>query len=212
MSEYFPFFCSLNGQDVFIIGGNDKALEKIRIFLPFKAKITVIADKTAEIPTYGPISVIPAKTTDIAHLILQTRPKAVILADETLADTKALYDLCVKNRIELNTADRPEWCTFIFPSMICRDKLTVAVSTGGASPAAAVRIRKDVEERLPSEIDAILDWLEALRPAIKGRSDLDKPTIRTVYHELVRTAFEQNRPLDAEETERTIQNLQQKSR
>ena len=66
-----------------------------------------------------------------------------------------------------NVADDPELCSFILPAIVRRDPIVVGVSTGGASPALAQRIRADVAELIGPEHAALAERLAALRPWAK---------------------------------------------
>ena len=66
-----------------------------------------------------------------------------------------------------NVADDPELCSFILPAIVRRDPILVGVSTGGASPALAQRIRADVAELIGPEHAALAERLAALRPWAK---------------------------------------------
>jgi siroheme synthase-like protein len=67
-----------------------------------------------------------------------------------------------------NVADDPELCSFILPAIVRRDPIVVGVSTGGASPALAQRIRSDVAELIGPEHAELARQLEALRPWAKS--------------------------------------------
>ena len=66
-----------------------------------------------------------------------------------------------------NVADDPELCSFILPALVRRDPIVVGVSTGGASPALAQRIRSDIAELVGPEHAALARRLAALRPWAK---------------------------------------------
>jgi uroporphyrin-III C-methyltransferase/precorrin-2 dehydrogenase/sirohydrochlorin ferrochelatase len=66
-----------------------------------------------------------------------------------------------------NVADDPELCSFILPAVVHRDPIVVGVSTGGASPALAQRIRDDVAATIGPEHARLARRLESLRPWAK---------------------------------------------
>ena len=69
-----------------------------------------------------------------------------------------------ERRVFCNVADVPELCSFILPALHRRGPITVAVSTGGASPALAQHLRDDFASRIGPEHEALARELHALRP------------------------------------------------
>jgi len=70
-----------------------------------------------------------------------------------------------------NAADQPVDCEFILPAVARRGRVTIAVSTDGASPALARELRNVIDELLTDDIAALADELAAERAAIKARGD-----------------------------------------
>jgi siroheme synthase-like protein len=68
-----------------------------------------------------------------------------------------------------NVADVPDLCNFILPAVHREGPIAVAVSTGGASPALAKRIRDDVAAIVSSEHAELALRLQAMRPDVKER-------------------------------------------
>ena len=68
-----------------------------------------------------------------------------------------------------NVADVPELCNFILPAVHREGPIAVAVSTGGASPALAKRLRSQIAELVGPEHAALAEELRALRPEVKER-------------------------------------------
>lgn len=76
---------------------------------------------------------------------------------------------CRRRGVLCNVVDAPELCDFHVPSMLERGSLTVAVSTGGASPALAKRLRRDLESFLPEVYGAYTAFLDAARREAQAR-------------------------------------------
>lgn len=173
----------LKGENVIIVGSYEKGRDKAEKLRVFGADVTFVDT--------------PVTDTDV---IVGKYPAAVVVADASLVDVEHLFAECKRSHIPMNTVDIPEACSFIFPSMTVTEHLTVAVSTDGACPAAAVKIRKTAESTIPSEIDDILEWLQPVRGELKN-TDMSLATRKRVVQKLTDASFLLNRPLTREETE-----------
>ncbi|MGB9616525.1 MAG: precorrin-2 dehydrogenase/sirohydrochlorin ferrochelatase family protein, partial [Desulfomonilaceae bacterium] len=78
----------------------------------------------------------------------------------------AIYRAAADRRIPCNIADVPDLCTFIVPAVITQGDLMIAVSTGGASPALAKRIREDLQKRFGPEYAQMTKLMGELRKEI----------------------------------------------
>lgn len=68
----------------------------------------------------------------------------------------------------VNLSDAPQLSTFVVPSTVSQGPLTVAFSTGGASPAMAKRIRTEMEEHFGPQYGLFLQLMERIRPLVLG--------------------------------------------
>lgn len=193
--SYFPFFVDLAGEPGLVIGGGQVARRKVEKLMPFGPKLTVVA------PEFCPEL---AERTDVTLLRRPARAEDVEAAHFVIAaavpDVNArAAAICRKKRIPVNVVDDPEQCTFLFPSLVQRGKLTVGISTSGASPTAAIYLKEKVESHLPDNFDLLLDWLESLRPELKAAIPDEKQRAR-VFSRLFHVAMAFGRPLTEEET------------
>jgi uroporphyrin-III C-methyltransferase/precorrin-2 dehydrogenase/sirohydrochlorin ferrochelatase len=77
--------------------------------------------------------------------------------------------LSESRNIPVNVVDDREASRFIVPAIIDRDPVLVAISTGGASPVLARRLRERLEALIPQRIGPLAAWLEALRAKIRRK-------------------------------------------
>ncbi len=91
----------------------------------------------------------------------------VALEDEREAETAALR--LKRLGLLVNVADRPDLCDFTLPSVLDRDPVLVAVSTGGASAGLAKHLRLRLEALLPQSLGGLARALEAARERIRAR-------------------------------------------
>jgi precorrin-2 dehydrogenase/sirohydrochlorin ferrochelatase len=92
-----------------------------------------------------------------------------IAATDDPAVNRAVFAGALRRRIPCNVVDRPQLCTFIAPSILRRGDLAIAISTGGASPALARRLRQKLQRRIGSEYAAFLRLLGRARLKLKRR-------------------------------------------
>jgi len=87
----------------------------------------------------------------------------------------------------VNAVDMPELCNFYVPSVLKRGELTVAVSTSGACPALARKIRRDIEHSFPENYSRLVSMLRAYREkvlaGVPGEAERKKLIEDAVYSE-----------------------------
>ena len=161
--KYYPIFLDLKARNVTVIGGGEVALRKVHDLIEAGAFVTVVA------PQFHPEILRMSEERDNPIIIRRDYypgdlEGAVLAFSATdSADINATVHREASERgIFINAVDDPEHCSFIIPSSFTRGDLTVAVSTGGASPAMAAKVRRVLERSLP---DTIGETLEALKEA-----------------------------------------------
>jgi len=167
---YFPMFMDMNGLKVLVVGGGYIATEKLEKLVDFTKNITVI---TLRIEDEAQVII------DSHGLRLHQRAyeigdikgfDIVIIATDTVDLHKAIYEESRGQRILVNSVDNTKYCDFIFPSYVKKDDLTIAFSTGGASPAFAKYIRRHFEKIIPDSVGEFLAKMKGLRSTMpKGK-------------------------------------------
>jgi len=167
---YFPMFMDMTNLNVLVVGGGAIATEKLEKLVDFTTKITVIALRVEDEAQ---------AIVDRHHLPLHKRAykcgdiksfDIVIVATDTVHLHKEIYEESRGSRVLVNSVDNTEYCDFIFPSYVKKDALTIAFSTGGASPAFAKQIRQHFEKMIPESVGDFLQKMKALRTTMpKGK-------------------------------------------
>jgi siroheme synthase-like protein len=93
----------------------------------------------------------------------------VIAATSDRAVNEAVHRDAEARAMLCNVADVPELCNFILPAVHREGPIAVAVSTGGASPALAKRLRSQIAELVRPEHAELAEELRSLRPEVKER-------------------------------------------
>lgn len=79
-----------------------------------------------------------------------------------------IFELAEQRNILCNAADDPDWCRFSFGSIVERGDLRIAISTNGAAPALAVRLREKLEKEIGAEYGLFTEMLGELRAEISA--------------------------------------------
>lgn len=158
---YFPFYYDITGRTFLVIGGGKIAAEKVSRLKQFTDAIIVVAPET--------------EISGVKVLRRAFREEDLSLGDFVVAATgirevdRAVASECRRRGIPVNAVDDQASCDYIFPSIIKRGDLTVAISTSGKSPAYAMQLRREIEQILPPEIEEILARMGRLRGEVAKR-------------------------------------------
>jgi precorrin-2 dehydrogenase / sirohydrochlorin ferrochelatase len=140
----YPIVLDLAGVPVLVVGGGRVALRKIEGLLAAHADVTAVATHVVDGIHALPIHVVTrsweTRDLDTARL--------VVTATDDPAINAAVSAEARRRGIWVNSADDPANCTFTLPAVARDGTVTVAVSTGGASPALASHLRGEIEQWL----------------------------------------------------------------
>jgi len=168
--SFFPMYMDMQNLKVLVVGGGYIATEKLEKLVDFTKEITVI---TSEVSPEADQIIKDHCLTLYQRVYKQGDIKGfdiVIVATDTVELHKAIYEESRGSRILVNSVDNTDYCDFIFPSYVKKDNLTIAFSTGGASPAFAKYIRRHFEKSIPEGVGEFLKKMKALRSTMpKGK-------------------------------------------
>ena len=185
--SYFPMFMDMNDLKVLVVGGGAIATEKLEKLIDFTNEITVITRELSP----DARQLINEHSLTLCQRSYEEgdiqRFDIVIVATDTVELHKAIYEESRPYRILVNSVDNTDYCDFIFPSYVQKGELTIAFSTGGASPAFAKRIREHFERIIPESVGAFLAKMKGLRSTMpKGKERM------AYFDKLVADYFEKN--------------------
>lgn len=170
---YFPFYCDIEKKKWLLVGGGKVAAGKFSRLIAFTREITVIAPEISDEIKNAACSETSFLERDGVRLFERDFRTAdlddadiVVAATDDKALNAQIASLCRERRIPVNAVDDPENCDFIFPAIIKKGRLTVSVSTNGASPVYAAMLKKQINDSLPEDIDLILEKMAALRKIV----------------------------------------------
>jgi precorrin-2 dehydrogenase / sirohydrochlorin ferrochelatase len=143
--SYFPIFLEMKRRRSLVVGGGPVAERKIAGLLDVGADVTVVSpDACDNILEWSKTKLIEYRARRYEPGDLSGFEIAFIATDDA-AVTAQVFREGRSLGVWVNAADDPARCDFILPSVLRRGDLTVAVSTGGKSPALARTIREELE-------------------------------------------------------------------
>ena len=167
--QYFPAFFDLTAQKVLIVGAGEVALRKLALLTRSGANVTVVAPQM--LPEFSEQAA-AGKITAVSREFVPgdlDGARLVIVATARRAVNRWIAALSEARGIPVNVVDDREASRFIVPALIDRDPVLVAISTGGASPVLARRLRERLEALIPKRFGELASWLQALRRAARWR-------------------------------------------
>jgi siroheme synthase-like protein len=170
-NNLFPIFVKLEGLKLLIVGGRNIGLEKLQTVLqnsPSTA-ITLVA------PEIDPaIHALAAQNTNIRLFTrpyhpadLESKDLAIVAVDDRTVSETVAREARARG-ILVNVADTPDLCDFYLGSIVRRGNLKIAISTNGKSPTIAKRLKEEIGNMIPDEMDAVLDNMQTIRTHLNG--------------------------------------------
>lgn len=170
MQTYSICLVGLGQRQAVVIGGGQIALRKAEALLDAGGSVLVISpefnaefDRLAQAQPGLACIQRPYQPGDLAGAWV------VISATDDPQVNQAVYAEAVQRGCLVNVVDDPEHSNFILPALIRRGPVALAISTGGASPALARRLRERLEAWLSPAYGELAALLETLRPVLKQR-------------------------------------------
>lgn len=166
---YYPVFLEMKGRSCVVVGGGPVAERKVEGLLAAGARVTVVS------PELTPGLAALKKEGRLQHVArayregdLAAYELAVVATDDGAVNAGVAREGRTRG-VWVNAVDDPPNCDFILPSIIRRGDVVIAVSTGGASPALARRLREDLEAFLEEDSASLAGLLQDVRQDLRAR-------------------------------------------
>lgn len=164
---YYAAYLNLRDRKCVVVGGGAVAERKVRALLECEASVTVIS------PELSPgLGLLRSQADFLLRLYQEGDLEGAFLAIAATDDREVNRQVAGEARrkgVLVNVVDDPDYCDFIVPSVVRRGELSVAISTGGRSPALARKVREALEAFLGPEYEELLALLAEARQQYKGR-------------------------------------------
>jgi precorrin-2 dehydrogenase / sirohydrochlorin ferrochelatase len=177
-----PFYIAclkLKGRRCVVVGGGEVGLEKVEGLLACDAQVTLLApdavDELRKLAQEGSIRWEQRAYAGAADL--ESVFVAIAATDDTDVNI-AVYEDAERRAMLVNVVDVPPLCNFILPAIVRSGPLAIAISTAGASPALAKRIKREIAEsfgeqhaRLAVLLNEARGWAKATLPTYQERKE-----------------------------------------
>ena len=186
--KYYLVCVDLNGRRCLVVGAGRVAERKIGSLLEAGALVRVVSpdavDEVAELARQGKID---WQQRGFAESDLE----GVFLVVGATGDpevNRQVYQAADSASILVNIVDQPGLCNFIVPSVIRRGDFQIAISSGGASPFLARKIREALEQRFGPHYGELVEELSRIRQSLKERLP-DESKRRQFWEQLIDLDF-----------------------
>ncbi len=180
----YPIFAIIENRPCLVVGGGAVGERKVLDLRQAGARVTVLSYELT--PTLKKL----AAAGQIRYLNEDFTPEhlqgmVLVMAATDNREVNARVSAAAQARgIWVNVADDPEFCTFIVPAQIKRGDLTLAISTGGASPALARKLREELTQYFGPEYGPYLALLKGVRTRLLSERR-GRPENAALFHLLV---------------------------
>lgn len=181
--DYLPLFHNIQGRKCLVVGGGEVALRKVSLLLEAGARVLVVA------PHICPALQAMAEAGDIQTVLKSFHPNDMAAAMLVVSATNSpqvneqVSRWARERNIPVNVVDSPELCSVIFPAIIDRSPVQIAISTGGAAPVLARLLRGKIESLLPAAYGRLAALAEKFRPRVK--ESLTRENERRIFWEQI---------------------------
>jgi siroheme synthase-like protein len=165
LAVYFPVFLDLNGRRCLVVGGGPVAARKASSLVECGATVTVIAPEIcAEVHAISPLTLLRR-----AYRQGEAGQYRFVITATGVAEVDAQVALdAERSGVWVNSADDIDNCTAILPSIHRDGPVTIAVSTGGTSPALATWLRRQIQGAVGTDLDQAATLLSEARQRVKA--------------------------------------------
>ena len=165
--RHYPIFLDIEGRPCLVVGGGAAALAKVHLLCRAGADVTVVA------PYFDSGLLGLGDTGKVALEARQFRADDVLgqalvhAASGIAALDEAVADVAKARNTPVNVVDRAALSSFIMPAIVDRGPLVIGISSGGASPVLARRVRAEIEALLPHGLGRLARFAQSFRSAVQ---------------------------------------------
>lgn len=169
MRQPYAMMIDMIGKPCLVVGGGKVAGRKVNALIDAGAHVKVVSSTVTPFIKYWALSrrvewfARPYQKADGADQFL------IVAATDDPIVNRTVYRHATLRGQWINVVDQPELCNFTIPSILTRGKLQIAISTQGASPSVAKKIRQELESVYGEEYELYLDLVQEMRQRIQQK-------------------------------------------
>jgi uroporphyrin-III C-methyltransferase/precorrin-2 dehydrogenase/sirohydrochlorin ferrochelatase len=183
--RFLPVFLDLATGPVFLVGAGELAQAKLRLLLAAGARVRWHAvDGNYDVDALDPAVAVRLERYERDPLVADLKNVIAVLCAGAGSIGPAMAARARNIGVPVNVMDDLEHSTFIFPAIVDRGDVVVAVGTGGASPVVARRVRERIEAMLPARIGDLATFVGRWRKPMQQRLT-DMPLRRRFWERVV---------------------------
>jgi precorrin-2 dehydrogenase/sirohydrochlorin ferrochelatase len=186
MKKYYPVSLDMTDKRCVIIGGGAVAERKAERLIECNAQVVVVSRSLT------PVLEDRKKADTIEHIDADYEKKTLrgafmVIGATDRDDVNAQVSRdALSLGMLVNIVDDPERCNFILPSLLQQGDLSIAISTGGKSPALARKIREELQQQYGPEYKSLLTIMGSLRKKVLAQGHASEAN-KTIFEALVRS-------------------------
>ncbi|PKB86291.1 uroporphyrinogen-III C-methyltransferase [Ewingella americana] len=167
--DYLPIFADLRQRPVLVVGGGEIAARKIDLLLRAGAAVRIVAQSLSSELEHR------LQQSQVSWLAKQFEPQQlddvflVIAATDDAALNAEVFEQANRRQLLANVVDDQPKCSFIFPSIVDRSPIVVAISSSGTAPVLARMLREKLETLLPTSLGKMAEIAGSFRDRVKQR-------------------------------------------
>jgi precorrin-2 dehydrogenase / sirohydrochlorin ferrochelatase len=164
--KVYPVFLNIDGKPCLVVGGGAVGERKVEDLLIAGAQVTLVSrEATPVLVAMAAQGLINFRREDFTPEHLNGMVLA-IAATNDLSTNQSVSAAAQARGLPVNIVDQPALCSFVVPATIRRGDLTLAIGTGGRSPALAKKLRQDLEKTYGPEFGPYLELLGVIREKV----------------------------------------------
>ena len=158
--DYLPLFAELKQRPVLVIGGGEIAERKIKFLLRAQAQVQVVAETLS--PALADLAARQAlswRATEFSDSLVDDVFLVIAATEDEALNQRVFAAANARYRL-VNVVDNQALCSFVFPSIVDRSPLLVAISSSGKAPVLSRILREKIEALLPTNLGRLAESSE----------------------------------------------------